>query len=1043
MRKHVQMMSFQNKSHLLFLCFVLGFLSSKACDTTKIIAHRGVSSLAPQNTLAAFQLGIDMGVDYLELDVQQSSDDSLMVIHDATLNSTTNGAGNVIDKTYLELKTLDAGSWFSPNFIGEQIPTLYEALALAKGKAKVCVELKAANIEAQAVSMIEDLGMVDDVVIFSFDLNQLYTIKTLNNDLKICYLNNPITITDIYDLWLIGGEIVGSDGSGFDEILYAQNLDIQFWKWTINNTDDMLYAMSKGVDGIITDYPQDLFGLKTLITNYGLMAHWDFNQGSGVFLDDQSGNGNDGIIYGPSWSAGNSGGGLSFDGNSDSVVVPLSSSLDISGDGVSISGWVYLDVLPSGMPNSFGPIYDSDEDAYILYLDKTNSELRFKVKDNDGDAERPGIAEADLSLGTWMHVVGVYNGYNAMIYLNGVMKDYHGNANLDLLQTGQQACFGYNNGGFFDGMLDEFRIYNRALTRQEVSALYTAGMDCITPADETISLEGIGLAENSDHSFCDSGLVACSQTTLPRTIFQFDGSLDFLNVNNMAADLAGRSHCFFAWIKTTNPSNDERLFAINDMAGGNVSLFGIYNGAIDIYVPSTYFTGITPVNDGNWHFVGYSWSISLQQLKLWVDGNLDATYTVNLVSSTTDLVSIGQEYDLMAASNKFNGQMAEISIWNEVLTTQEISQLMLEPIDSNHNKYGNLVGYYNTRSGCDGQLKDRSSFGNHGTCCQDLNYTEEVLPGFVNTDYSISWDADVNGNVSDSSSASFIAQQSQVLVYTADDGYGTTYYDSIYIDVFPSPVTSAISGEDTALLGLTEVYQVTGSSGSIYDWVVSGGTIDAGSGTESIAVTWDTEGVGLLAAVETDTNGCIGDTVTFSILVKTPCSVSSTITGEDTVLLGLTEVYQVTGSNGSVYDWVVSGGTIDAGNGTESIAVTWDTEGMGSLAVVETDTNGCIGDTVTFSILVKTPSTGMNEDTPFSATVFPNPFTEKTTIAFNNPEHSSYKLKIYNLLGDLVYLKQNIRDNQVVIVQEDLSPGLFLFELNNGNVIAHGKLIRD
>jgi len=573
-----------------------------------------------------------MGVDYLELDVQQSLDDSLMVIHDATVNATTNSTGSVNSKTYLQLKALDAGSWFNPVFTGEQIPTLYEVLSLARGKVKVCVELKAANIEAQAVSMIEQLGMVDDVVIFSFDLNQLYTIKTLNNNLKVCYLNNPITITNIYDLWLIGGEMVGSDASGLAEILYAQNLGIKFWKWTINNTNDMLFAMSKGVDGLITDNAQDLFGLKSLLTNYGLMAHWDFDQGSGVFLNDQSGNGNDGILYGPLWSAGNSGGGLSFDGNSDSLLIPLSSSLDIYGDGVSISGWINLNELPSAMPNNFGPIYDSDEDSYILYLDKVNAELRFKVKDNDGDAERPGIAEADLLVGTWMHIVGVYNGYNAMIYLNGELMDYHSNSFIDLLQTGQKAQFGHNNGSFFNGMLDEFKIYNRPLTRHEVSALYLEGIDCNTPANEIISLEGLGLAQNPDISFCDSGLVNISQTLLPRTIFQFDGSLDFLNVNNMSADLAGRSHCFFAWIKTDNPSNDERLFAINDMAGGNVSLFGIYNGALDIYVPGTYYTGTTPVNDGNWHFVGYTWSIGLQQLKLWVDGNLDATFSVNLTS---------------------------------------------------------------------------------------------------------------------------------------------------------------------------------------------------------------------------------------------------------------------------------------------------------------------------------------------------------------------------------------------------------------------------
>ena len=80
---------------LSFIYLFLVHFDTHACDTTKIIAHRGVSSLAPQNTLPAFQLGIDLNVDYIELDVQQSSDDSLIVIHDATVNATTSHSGFV------------------------------------------------------------------------------------------------------------------------------------------------------------------------------------------------------------------------------------------------------------------------------------------------------------------------------------------------------------------------------------------------------------------------------------------------------------------------------------------------------------------------------------------------------------------------------------------------------------------------------------------------------------------------------------------------------------------------------------------------------------------------------------------------------------------------------------------------------------------------------------------------------------------------------------------------------------------------------------
>lgn len=843
-------------------------MANASCDSTRVIAHRGVSSLAPQNTMPAFQLGLDLNADYIELDVQQSSDDSLMVIHDATVDATTNGTGNVNSMTYLQLKALDAGSWFGAGFAGVEIPTLYEVLSLCRGKAKVCVELKASNIESQAVTMIQNLGMVEDVVIFSFDLSQLQAIKSLNSNLKVCYLNNPITIQDINDLWQMGGEIVGSDASGLNEILYAKNLDIEFWKWTVNASDDMLYSLSKGLDGIITDNPQDFIGLQTLLIDYGLVAHWDFDEGTGSQLNDVTGNGNDGAIVGASWIGGQSGGALSFDGNSDYINVSQSASLDIAGDAVSMAGWVKIDQLPSAMSGSFGPIYDSDEDAYILYLDKANAELRFKVTDDDGDAERPGIPESDLTVGAWMHIAGVYNGYDAMIYLNGELVDYHSNSDIDVLLTGQAAQFGHNDANYFDGSVDDFRIYSRILSPQEIMELYMGGSsDCSLLADEKISLEDMGISQNSDWEFCDSGNVSFSQTVLPRTVFEFNGLTDYVNLNSMSADIAGSSHSFFSWIKTDNASNDDRLFSINDALGGNVSLFGVYNGAVDLYIPGTYHTGTTPVNDGAWHFVGYTWSKTLQQLKLWVDGVLDASFSVDLTSTSTDIISLAQELDGTTVTNRFNGSMAEVSIWKEALSIQEITEIMYNPIDSTHLKYAELVGYYNIRSGCKDELKDRSSYANNGKSCIDITCSNEVLSSFVNSDYSLLWQGNVSGMVSDSAEGGYVANQSEYLIFSADNDMGTMYYDSLYVQVNAGPVTGSISGVDSALLNETEIFSVTASSGSTYDWTVNGGSIDAGNGTSSVAVTWSNLGVGKVMVVETDANGCVGDTVHFNLIV--------------------------------------------------------------------------------------------------------------------------------------------------------------------------------
>src|SRR3972149_9393656 len=106
-----------------------------------VIAHRGFSGQAPENTLASFKKARELGSDMIELDVRFSKDGHMVVMHDDTLDRTTNGRGKVADYTLKELKQLDAGSWFAPQFSDERIPNLNEVLELAKGKILVNIEI--------------------------------------------------------------------------------------------------------------------------------------------------------------------------------------------------------------------------------------------------------------------------------------------------------------------------------------------------------------------------------------------------------------------------------------------------------------------------------------------------------------------------------------------------------------------------------------------------------------------------------------------------------------------------------------------------------------------------------------------------------------------------------------------------------------------------------------------------------------------------------------------------------------------------------------
>jgi len=131
---------------------MLGGVVMTGCATTykagapkgavNVIAHRGASAYAPENTLAAFALAAEQGADWFELDCTLSKDGEVIVIHDDDVERTTGGTGKVADLTLAELKALDAGSWFDPKFAGEKLPTLGEALDLAKGRIGVYIEIK-------------------------------------------------------------------------------------------------------------------------------------------------------------------------------------------------------------------------------------------------------------------------------------------------------------------------------------------------------------------------------------------------------------------------------------------------------------------------------------------------------------------------------------------------------------------------------------------------------------------------------------------------------------------------------------------------------------------------------------------------------------------------------------------------------------------------------------------------------------------------------------------------------------------------------------
>lgn len=155
-----------------------------------MVAHRGASGLAPENTLAAFRLAIDLGASAVECDVRLSTDGAPVVIHDARVERTTSGHGEVAALTLAELRRLDAGAWFGPAFNGERLPTLEEALDVCAGHARLFVELKAgggAPLVDAAVGAFNG-APATDVAVISFDLEIVRLMAARRPDLPLGWL---------------------------------------------------------------------------------------------------------------------------------------------------------------------------------------------------------------------------------------------------------------------------------------------------------------------------------------------------------------------------------------------------------------------------------------------------------------------------------------------------------------------------------------------------------------------------------------------------------------------------------------------------------------------------------------------------------------------------------------------------------------------------------------------------------------------------------------------------------------------------------------
>ena len=245
-----------------FFMVVLALSSIMTNAQTKIIAHRGFSSIAPENTLIAFQKAIDCKADYFELDVRKTQNGSIVVIHDSSVNRTSSNdsKGEIAKMTYNDLTAVKVGypAKFGDQYKNEKIPTLREALELAKGKIKVCIEIKVYGVEKEVLEIVNDLDMNDEVIIFSFYYPVLTKIRELDKTVPILFLKGSADKMTIADAKAIEASAIGV-GNGTrltkEYLDYAHMNNIEVWKYTVNKESEMQKLIDLGLDGLITDFP--------------------------------------------------------------------------------------------------------------------------------------------------------------------------------------------------------------------------------------------------------------------------------------------------------------------------------------------------------------------------------------------------------------------------------------------------------------------------------------------------------------------------------------------------------------------------------------------------------------------------------------------------------------------------------------------------------------------------------------------------------------------------------------------------------------------
>ncbi|GMQ84727.1 MAG: glycerophosphodiester phosphodiesterase family protein [Acidimicrobiia bacterium] len=241
----------------------------------QIVAHRGDSDRAPENTTLAIERAIDIGVDMVEVDVRLTKDGVPILIHSARLEHTTTGRGLVADHTWQEIRRLDAGVWMGPEFAGERVPSLEQVLDLAKGRVPLNLDFQTPEAVAPGVDAVRDAAMTGDVVVSGcrldcFDIMAAATneIATLLNPDDLPAGIDPTETAAVVHSSVDTADVLGAAGINLPHspvdaavVASAGKVGLGMWAWVVDDEERVAELIDLGVTAVTTNRPAQMLAV--------------------------------------------------------------------------------------------------------------------------------------------------------------------------------------------------------------------------------------------------------------------------------------------------------------------------------------------------------------------------------------------------------------------------------------------------------------------------------------------------------------------------------------------------------------------------------------------------------------------------------------------------------------------------------------------------------------------------------------------------------------------------------------------------------------